>query len=166
MSRPAAVQALNRRACEQARLTRDPRFDGLLFIAVRSTGIYCRPICPAPSAKSRNVEYYANAASAAAAGYRPCLRCRPEAAPGTPLHGRSAMVAGALRLIEGGLLDTGSVADLAARVGVGARHLRRLFDLEIGAGPLEVAPTPPHHLAQKPRRHSGMPGTPIAQASG
>jgi len=166
MSRPAAVQALNRRACEQARLTRDPRFDGLLFIAVRSTGIYCRPICPAPSAKSRNVEYYANAASAAAAGYRPCLRCRPEAAPGTPLHGRSAMVAGALRLIEGGLLDTGSVADLAARVGVGARHLRRLFDLEIGAGPLEVAATRRLHFAKKLLGETALPVTQIAHASG
>src|SRR5215472_7566063 len=110
---------LSFRACEQARRTRDARFDGLLFIAVRSTGIYCRPVCPAPAAKSRNVEYYTSAASAAAAGYRPCLRCRPEAAPGTPLHGRTAMVGGALRLIEGGLLDNGTVADLAARIGVG-----------------------------------------------
>ncbi|HEY2395435.1 MAG TPA: AlkA N-terminal domain-containing protein [Rudaea sp.] len=166
MSIPTEIQALNRRACEQARRTRDPRFDGLLFIAVRSTGIYCRPICPAPSAKSRNVEYYANAASAAAAGYRPCLRCRPEAAPGTPLHGRSAMVAGALRLIEGGLLDAGSVADLAARVGVGERHLRRLFDLEIGAGPLEVAATRRLHFAKKLLGETALPVTQIAHASG
>ncbi len=166
MSTPAAVQALSRRACEQARLTRDPRFDGLLFIAVRSTGIYCRPICPAPTAKSRNVEYYANAASAAAAGYRPCLRCRPEAAPGTPLHGRSAMVAGALRLIEGGLLDTSSVADLAARIGVGERHLRRLFDLEIGAGPVEVAATRRLHFAKKLLGETALPVTQIAHASG
>jgi AraC family transcriptional regulator of adaptative response / DNA-3-methyladenine glycosylase II len=166
MSMPTALRALNRRACEQARRTRDPRFDGLLFIAVRSTGIYCRPICPAPSAKSRNVEYYANAASAAAAGYRPCLRCRPEAAPGTPLHGRSAMVAGALRLIEGGLLDSGSVADLAARIGVGERHLRRLFDLEIGAGPLEVAATRRLHFAKKLLGETALPVTQIAHAAG
>jgi AraC family transcriptional regulator of adaptative response / DNA-3-methyladenine glycosylase II len=141
MAPPTAVRVLDRRACEQARLTRDPRFDGLLFVAVRSTGIYCRPVCPAPTAKSRNVEYYTSAAAAASAGYRPCLRCRPEAAPGTPLHGRTAMVGGALRLIEGGLLDRGSVADLAARIGVGERHLRRLFDAELGAGPLEIAAT-------------------------
>src|SRR5215472_3025252 len=132
---------LSFRACEQARRTRDARFDGLLFIAVRSTGIYCRPICPAPPAKSRNVEYYTNAAAAAAAGYRPCLRCRPEAAPGTPLHGRSALVGGALRLIEGGLLDRAGVAALAERVGVGERHLRRLFEAELGAGPVEIAAT-------------------------
>jgi AraC family transcriptional regulator of adaptative response / DNA-3-methyladenine glycosylase II len=162
----SSTNSLNRRACEQARLTRDPRFDGLLFIAVRSTGIYCRPICPAPSAKSRNVEYYANAASAAAAGYRPCLRCRPEAAPGTPLHGRSAMVAGALRLIEGGLLDAGSVADLALRIGVGERHLRRLFDAEVGAGPLEIAATRRLLFAKKLLGETQLPVTQIAHAAG
>jgi AraC family transcriptional regulator of adaptative response / DNA-3-methyladenine glycosylase II len=160
------THSLNRRACEQARLTRDPRFDGLLFIAVRSTGIYCRPICPAPSAKSRNVEYYANAAAAAAAGFRPCLRCRPEAAPGTPLHGRSAMVAGALRLIEGGLLDAGSVTDLAARIGVGERHLRRLFDAEVGAGPLEIAATRRLLFAKKLLGETRLPVTQIAHAAG
>src|SRR5215471_13837568 len=100
---------LSFRACEQARRTRDRRFDGLLFIGVRSTGIYCRPVCPAPPALARNVEYYTSAAAAAAAGYRPCLRCRPEAAPGTPLHGRSTLVGGALRLIERGLLDSAGV---------------------------------------------------------
>jgi AraC family transcriptional regulator of adaptative response / DNA-3-methyladenine glycosylase II len=160
------TQLPNFEACEQARRTRDPRFDGLLFIAVRSTGIYCRPICPAPTAKARNVEYYANAASAAAAGYRPCLRCRPEAAPGTPLHGRSAMVAGALRLIEGGLLDSGSVADLAARIGVGERHLRRLFDLEIGAGPLDIAATRRLLFAKKLLGETALPVTQIAHAAG
>ena len=128
------------RICEQARLTRDPRFDGLFFTAVRSTGIYCRSVCPAPTPKAHNVEYYANAAAAAAAGYRPCLRCRPEAAPGMPLtRARSVMVAAALRLIEAGALDSDGVADLAGRIGVGARHLRRLFVDELGAGPAEIA---------------------------
>src|SRR6476620_9639198 len=99
MESPAALPSPE--VCERARLTRDARFDGLFFTAVRSTGIYCRPICPAPTAKSRNVEYFANAAAAASAGYRPCLRCRPEAAPGTPLtRARSDLVAAALRLID------------------------------------------------------------------
>jgi AraC family transcriptional regulator of adaptative response / DNA-3-methyladenine glycosylase II len=166
MATTTAIRKLDRRACEQARLTRDARFDGLLFVAVRSTGIYCRPICPAPTAKSRNVEYYTNAAAAAAAGYRPCLRCRPEAAPGTPLHGRTAMVGGALRLIEGGLLDRGSVADLAARIGVGGRHLRRLFDAELGAGPLEIAATRRLLFAKKLLGETDLPVTQIAHAAG
>ncbi|MBS0486101.1 MAG: DNA-3-methyladenine glycosylase 2 family protein, partial [Proteobacteria bacterium] len=96
MSTPAA---LDPKVCEQARLTRDARFDGLFFTAVRTTGIYCRPVCPAPTAHARNVEYFPNAAAAASAGYRPCLRCRPEAAPGTPLtRARSELVAAALRM--------------------------------------------------------------------
>src|SRR6187402_584359 len=97
---------IDRRAFDRARATRDPRFDGLFFIAVTSTGIYCRPVCPAPAPKARNVRYYESAAAAAAAGFRPCLRCRPEAAPGSPLHrARSDLVAAALRLIEHGALD-------------------------------------------------------------
>ena len=161
-----ATQPLSFRACEQARRTRDRRFDGLLFIAVRSTGIYCRPICPAPAANVRNVEYYTNAAAAAAAGYRPCLRCRPEAAPGTPLHGRSAMVGGALRLIEGGLLDRADVATLAARVGVGERHLRRLFEAELGAGPVEIAATRRLLFAKKLLAETRLPVTQVALAAG
>ena len=161
-----ATQPLSFRACEQARRTRDPRFDGLLFIAVRSTGIYCRPIGPAPSAKSRNVEYYTNAAAAAAAGYRPCLRCRPEAAPGTPLHARSALVGGALRLIENGMLDESDVGTLAARVGVGERHLRRLFEAEIGAGPVEIAATRRLLFAKKLLTETELPVTQVALAAG
>ncbi|MBN8482684.1 MAG: DNA-3-methyladenine glycosylase 2 family protein, partial [Xanthomonadales bacterium] len=97
--------------CEQARLTRDARFDGLFYTAVTSTGIYCRPVCPAPTPHARNVRYYASAAAAAAAGFRPCLRCRPEAAPGSPLHrARSGLVRAALRLIEDGALDGAPLA--------------------------------------------------------
>ena len=157
---------LDPRICEQVRLTRDARFDGLFFIAVRSTGIYCRPICPAPTPKARNVEYYSNAAAAAAAGYRPCLRCRPEAAPGTPSRARSALVAAALRLIEGGLLDRNSVAVLAARIGVGERHLRRLFVAEIGAGPLEIAATRRLLFAKKLLGETNLPITQIGLAAG
>src|SRR5512146_1911868 len=166
MPTSAFPQPLDPRICEQVRLTRDARFDGLFFIAVRSTGIYCRPICPAPTPKAHNVEYYPNAAAAAAAGYRPCLRCRPELAPGTPLRPHSALVAAALRLIEAGALDRGSVAELAARIGVGERHLRRLFVAEIGAGPLEIAATRRLLFAKKLLGETDLPITQIGLAAG
>src|SRR4051794_25407100 len=119
---------LDREFCRRARIARDPRFDGCFFIAVRTTKIYCRPICPAPSPKEENIEYYPSAAAAAEAGYRPCLRCRPEASPGTPAWlGTSATVSRALRLIDESALDDGGVEGLADRLGVGTRHLRRLF---------------------------------------
>jgi len=99
MQDAATLSGLDRRVCDRARETRDPRFDGLFFIAVTSTRIYCRPVCPAPAPKSRNIVYYASAAAASAAGFRPCLRCRPEAAPGSPLHrAKSELVAAALRM--------------------------------------------------------------------
>lgn len=164
MSTPAA---LDPKVCEQARLTRDARFDGLFFTAVRTTGIYCRPVCPAPTAHARNVEYFPNAAAAASAGYRPCLRCRPEAAPGTPLtRARSELVAAALRMIDAGALDEASVAKLAQRIGVGERHLRRLFVAELGAGPLEIAATRRLLFAKKLLTETQLPVTRIAHASG
>jgi len=158
---------LDPRVCERARLTRDARFDGLFFIAVTSTGIYCRPVCPAPSPRARNVRYYDSAAAAAAAGFRPCLRCRPEAAPGSPLHrAKSELVAGALRLIEQGALDAGSLPELAARVGVGERHLRRLFAEEIGASPLDVAATRRLLFAKQLLTETALPVAQVADASG
>jgi AraC family transcriptional regulator, regulatory protein of adaptative response / DNA-3-methyladenine glycosylase II len=130
----AEILGLDRKALERARLSLDPRFDGKFFIAVTSTGIYCRPVCPSPTSKSSNVRYYPTAAAAAEAGFRPCLRCRPEAAPGTPAWmGTSAVVRRALRLIDDGALDDASVNSFAARVGVGSRHLDRLF-LRVAAG--------------------------------
>src|SRR5688500_19629012 len=112
--------------CEQARLSRDPRFDGLFFTAVLSTRIYCRPVCPAPWAKK--VSYYSSAAAAEAAGYRPCLRCRPELSPGDGAWRRGdAVVARALKLIDQGALAEQSLAALAERVDIGERQLRRLF---------------------------------------
>ena len=153
--------------CEQARLTRDARFDGLFYTAVTSTGIYCRPVCPAPTPHARNVRYYASAAAAAAAGFRPCLRCRPEAAPGSPLHrARSGLVRAALRLIEGGALDGAPLAALAARIGVGERHLRRLFAEELGASPLDVAATRRLLFARQLLVETTMPVTAIAGAAG
>src|SRR6185369_6905031 len=132
-----AILGLERKALERARLSRDPRFDGKFFIAVTTTRIYCRPVCPAPTSKSSNVQYYATSAAAAEAGFRPCLRCRPEAAPGTPAWmGTSAVVKKALRLIDAGILDHASVDDLADKLGLGSRHLRRLFLQHVGASPI------------------------------
>ncbi|MFC5491030.1 AlkA N-terminal domain-containing protein [Dokdonella soli] len=167
MQPSAHTSNLDHRACDRARLTRDPRFDGLFFIAVTSTGIYCRPVCPAPSPKQQNIRYYDSAAAASAAGFRPCLRCRPEAAPGSPLHrAKSELVAGALRLIEQGALDNGSLPELAARVGVGERHLRRVFAEELGASPLDVAATRRLLFAKQLLGETALPMTAIAQASG
>ena len=167
MQEIAHLSPLNRRICDRARETRDPRFDGLFFIAVTSTRIFCRPVCPAPAPKSRNIRYYASAAAAAAAGFRPCLRCRPEAAPGSPLHrAKSELVAGALRLIEEGALDGTSLPELASRVGVGERHLRRLFAEELGASPLEVAATRRLLFAKKLLTETALPITAIAPAAG
>jgi len=141
---------LDRLACDRARRSRDARFDGRFFIAVTSTGIYCRPICPARAPKDENVLYFPTAASAEAAGFRPCLRCRPEAAPGTPAwHGTSGIVSRSLRLIGEGALDDEGVEQLAERLGVTGRHLRRLFRQHLGATPLGVALTRRVHFAKK-----------------
>jgi len=158
---------LDLRTCERARLARDARFDGLFYTAVTSTGIYCRPTCPAPAARTRNLRYYASAAAAAAAGFRPCLRCRPEAAPGSPLHrARSELVAAALRLIEQGALDAAGLPTLAARIGVGERHLRRLFAEELGASPLEVAATRRLLFAKQLVTDTELPLAQVAAAAG
>ncbi len=135
---------------ERARLARDVRFDGQFYVGVVTTGIYCRPICPANAPKRENVEIFPSAASAGEAGFRPCLRCRPEAAPGTPAwSGTSTTVRRGLRLIAGGALDSSSVESLADRLGVTSRHLRRLFSKHLGASPLAVAHTQRLHFAKK-----------------
>src|SRR4051812_2768718 len=154
-------------ALDRARISRDARFDGKFFIAVTSTRIYCRPICPVRSPKRTNIRYYATAASAAEAGYRPCLRCRPEAAPGTPAwSGTSAIVKRALRLIEDGVLDKHSVQTLADKVGVGPRHLDRLFLQHVGASPLAVAQTRRLHFAKRLLDETELPMNQIAVAAG
>ena len=135
---------------ERARLSRDVRFDGRFYVGVRTTGIYCRPICPANPPKSENVTFYPTAAAASEAGYRPCLRCRPECAPGTPAWaGTSTTVQRGLRLIAEGALDDGNVERLAERLGVTSRHLRRLFTRHVGASPLAVAHTQRLHFAKR-----------------
>ncbi|WP_417799140.1 Ada metal-binding domain-containing protein, partial [Terasakiella pusilla] len=122
------MKPLDKEMCYQALKTRDRRFDGRFYTAVLTTGIFCRPICPAVTPKRVNVEFYPSAESAIAHGFRPCLRCRPEAAPGSPAsRGVHATVARAVRLIDEGALERGSIADLAERLGVGDRHLRRIF---------------------------------------
>ena len=158
---------LDLRMCEQARLSRDSRFDGLFFTAVTSTGIYCRPVCPAPSPKPQNIRYYATAAAAEAAGFRPCLRCRPELSPGNDSwrHG-DHVVARALKLIEQGELDTLSLEDLAQRVGVGSRQLRRLFVDKLGAPPIHVHTTRRLLFAKQLLTETAMPITEVAMASG
>jgi len=161
------IDGLDRRALDRARWSRDPRFDGRFFIAVRSTGIYCRPICPSPTSKRANVRYYASATDAAAAGFRPCLRCRPEAAPGTPgWRGTSAVVQRALRLIEEGALNDASVDALATRVGLGARHLDRLFLQHVGASPLAIAQSHRLSFARELLEHTELPMTEIALTAG
>jgi len=155
------------RVCEKARLSRDARFDGLFFTAVTSTRIYCRPVCPAPSPKPDNVRYYASAAAAAAAGFRPCLRCRPELAPGNALWKRGEhAVARALKLIDSGVLMEHSMDDLAARVGVGARQLRRLFVTHLGAPPIDVHTTRRLLFAKQLLTETTLPVTEVALASG
>ena len=151
----------------RARLARDPRFDGRFFIAVVTTGIYCRPICPAPSPLERNVRYFATAAGAAAAGFRPCLRCHPEVAPGTPAwQGTSATVSRGLRLIDEHGLDGLRVEALASSLGIGSRHLHRLFVEHIGASPHDVLHTRRLHLAKQLLDGTSLPFATIASAAG
>jgi len=154
-------------ACYRALETRDARFDGRFFIGVRTTRIYCRPICPSRPPHQRNCIFFPCAAAAHEAGFRPCLRCSPEAAPDTPLwNGTSPAVVRALRLIAEGALDAGSVEDLATRVGIGEPHLRRLFDEHVGASPITVASTQRVLFAKKLLTETALPITSIAFAAG
>lgn len=153
--------------CSRARLSRDPRFDGKFFIGVIGSRVYCRPICPAPTAKEKNCRYFPTAAAAAEAGFRPCLRCRPESSPGTPAWlGTSNTVSRALRLISESGLEDGGVEVLAERLGVGSRHLRRLFLRHLGATPIAIAQTRRLHFAKKLIDETRLPMSQIALASG
>lgn len=152
---------------ERARLSRDARFDGRFFIGVKTTGIYCRPVCPANAPKSENVVYYRTAAAASEAGFRPCLRCRPECAPGTPAWaGTSTTVHRGLRLIAQGALDDENLEHLANRLGVTSRHLRRLFSKHLGASPLAVAHTQRLHFAKNLIDQTSLSMREISVASG
>jgi AraC family transcriptional regulator, regulatory protein of adaptative response / methylated-DNA-[protein]-cysteine methyltransferase len=155
---------------ERAWLTRDPAFDGRFFIGVRTTGVYCRCVCPVRLPFRRNVEFLPSAAAAEAAGYRPCLRCRPETAPFSPAwKGSLTTVERAVRLIvEDGALDAGhdSVERLAERLGVTGRHLRRLFMRHLGASPSAVAQTSRVQRAKRLLDSTTLPIGEVALASG
>ncbi len=167
-----ARDSLDQEACYRAVLTRDPRFDGRFFTCVKTTGIYCRPVCPARTPKRENMSFVASAAAAEEAGFRACLRCRPETAPDMGAwRGTSNTVSRALGLIEAGALDShsesgGDVDALAARLGVGERHLRRLFRQHLGAAPVSVAQTRRVLLAKALIHQTDLAMAEVALASG
>ncbi len=158
---------LDQEACYRAVLTRDARFDGRFFGCVKTTGIYCRPVCPARTPKRENMFFVLTAAAAEEAGFRACLRCRPETAPDMGAwRGTSNTVSRALALIEAGALDEGDVDALAARLGVGERHLRRLFRQHLGAAPVSVAQTRRVLLAKALIHQTDLSMAQVALASG
>ncbi|WP_375776958.1 bifunctional transcriptional activator/DNA repair enzyme AdaA [Bradyrhizobium sp. ma5] len=146
---------------------RDPAWDGVVFVAVRTTGVYCRPVCRARTPLARNVRFFGSAASAERAGFRPCLRCRPEAAPFCPAwKGTRTTVERALALIEAGALDRGNVEALADRLGIGARHLSQLFAEHLEASPLQVALSVRGQRAKRLIDGSDLPLSLVAQRAG
>jgi AraC family transcriptional regulator of adaptative response / DNA-3-methyladenine glycosylase II len=163
------MSSLDSKICYQALVSRDARFDGRLFVGVTSTGIYCRPVCPARTARADHCRFFVSAAAAEAAGFRPCLRCRPETAPEQGAwQGTSNTVSRGLELIALGALDgeDASVEALAERLGVGARHLRRLFDRHLGASPIAVAQTRRVSFAKQLIHETRLPMSEVAAASG
>jgi AraC family transcriptional regulator, regulatory protein of adaptative response / DNA-3-methyladenine glycosylase II len=153
--------------CYQAVLSRDPRFDGRFFGGVVTTGVYCRPICRVRPPKPENIRWFACAAAAESAGFRPCRRCRPEAAPGTSAWlGSSAVVTRALRLISEGVMDETGLEELSTRLGIGSRHLRRLFAEHLGVSPLAIAKARRVHFAARLIQETELPITEIAFAAG
>jgi AraC family transcriptional regulator of adaptative response / DNA-3-methyladenine glycosylase II len=163
----ASMMDMDRTACYRAISTRDARFDGRLFVGVKTTGIYCRPICPARTPKFENTSFYPSAAAAQEAGFRPCLRCRPETSPDLAFwRGTTNTVSRALALIEAGGLDEADVEGFANRLGVGGRQLRRLFRQHVGASPIAVAQTRRILLAKQLIHETSLPMAEVALASG
>jgi AraC family transcriptional regulator of adaptative response / DNA-3-methyladenine glycosylase II len=163
------MNGLDREICYRALTSRDARFDGRLFVGVTTTGIYCRPVCPARTPKSEHCRFFASAAAAQEAGFRPCLRCRPETAPEVgSWRGTSNTVTRALALIADGNLDhdEASVDGLAERLGVGGRQLRRLFQKHLGASPLAVAQTRRVLFAKQLIQETRIPMAEVAMAAG
>jgi AraC family transcriptional regulator of adaptative response / DNA-3-methyladenine glycosylase II len=153
--------------CYRALSARDARFDGRFFTGVVTTGVYCRPVCPARTPFRKNVRFFSSAAAAERGGFRPCRRCRPESSPGTPAWaGTSATVSRALRLMASDGETSSSVEQMARRLGVGSRHLRRLFRIELGASPVEVAVTRRLHFAKKLLEETNLPVGQLALAAG
>ena len=153
--------------CYRAVRSRDARFDGRFVTAVRTTGIYCRPSCPAQTPKPENVRFFPQAAAAAAAGFRACKRCRPDAAPGSrEWDVRADLAARALRGIAAGVVDTDGVPGLAERLAVSERHLHRVLVAEVGVGPLALARTRRAQTARMLIEHTGLPLSTVAFSAG
>jgi AraC family transcriptional regulator of adaptative response / DNA-3-methyladenine glycosylase II len=158
---------LDSNACFRAVRARDPRFDGRFYVGITSTQVYCRPICTARPANRSNMRFYSNAAAAEGAGFRPCLRCRPERAPGmAPVDAVSRLVAAAMAGIEEHALSSARVGDLAASLGISDRHLRRVTETQLGVSPIELAQTQRLLLAKRLLRETSLSQTDIAFASG
>src|SRR6476469_3652611 len=163
------MEQLNPDVCYRALQTRDRRFDGRLFVGVTSTGIYCRPICPARTPRRENCRFFPTSAAAQEAGFRACLRCRPEISPELACwRGTSNTVSRALALIAEGFLDRedGTVEALGTRVGMGERQLRRLFEQHLGVSPISVAQTRRVLFAKQLIHDSRLPMAEIATAAG
>jgi AraC family transcriptional regulator, regulatory protein of adaptative response / DNA-3-methyladenine glycosylase II len=161
------VPPLDPDQCYQAVHSRDGRFDGWFVTAVRTTGIYCRPSCPAITPKRANVDFYATAAAAQQRGFRACKRCRPDATPGSPeWNVRQDVVARAMRLIADGVVDREGVAGLAGRLGYSQRHLNRVVTDELGAGPLAIARAQRAQTARLLVETTAMSLTDVAFAAG
>lgn len=160
------MQTLTNEDLKQIIARRDPRFDGRFYFGVKTTGIYCRPVCPARP-KPENIIIFKSASAAEADGFRPCLRCKPDASPGSKvLDGTWNTVSRALRLIDEGTDDELNIESLAATLGVTARHLRRLFGDHLGASPIEIMITRRLHFAKKMILETRLPIAEIAFASG
>ena len=158
---------LDSNACYRAVRARDRRFDGRFYVGITSTHIYCRPICTARPANRKNMRFYSHAAAAEGAGFRPCLRCRPERAPGlAPIDAVSRLVGAAMAGIEEHALSSARVGDLAASLGISDRHLRRVTEAELGVSPIELAQTQRLLLAKRLLRDTALDLTDIAFASG
>ncbi len=168
MAHPAFIpRMLDRDACSRAVVSRDPRFDGVFFVGISTTRIYCRPVCPARVSYPERRRFFATAAAAERDGFRPCLRCRPELAPGRALCDAVPRVARAAAMrIAAGALNGHGVAELAHELGVGERHLRRAMERELGVSPIELAQTHRLLLAKCLLTDTTLPVTRVAFASG
>src|SRR5690242_1371854 len=163
----AGSVALDPELCSRACDARDARFDGVFFVAITTTRIYCRPVCPARVSHPTRRRFYPSAAAAEAAGFRPCLRCRPELAPGrAAVDALPRLAATAARRVAEGAMNGGTVAELARELGVGERHLRRAFAQELGISPVQLALTHRLLLAKRLLSDTQLPITQIAFASG
>ena len=164
---PAGNLQLDPAFCWQAVYSRDRRFDGRFFAGIATTGVYCRPICPVSFGHPESVQWFQSAAAAEAAGFRPCRRCHPDTSPGSSAwFGTWAVVSRSLKLIAEGALDSGNLEQLAERVGIGSRHLRRLFQQHLGVSPLKIARSHRVLIAKNLIVDSRLPFTEIARGTG